>query len=282
MKVLITGGAGRLGQYLAGEMIAAHDVRLFDISAGNSKYPVIEGDILSKDSVAAAMRGCDVVVHLAGIPVPIPDSRKLWDINATGTFTVLEAMVDAGVRRMVFASSICAVGFIFSSRPMPVSRFPIREDYDGRPDDIYGLSKLTGESLCDAYVSRHGFDIVSLRLASVTFPDLPATVERLRRDARAEGARFLWNYIDARDAALAFRLAAEAGTKGHRILNVGADDTCSPDSTRALVETFYPGSPPIDPGFDAAGHNALWRNDLAREELGFVPRHSWREYDALG
>lgn len=279
MKVLITGGAGRLGRYVADELAERHEIVLFDaVDHGATRHPLKVGDVLSEEAVTDALQGCEAVVHLAGIPILTPEHRKIWQINTDGTLNVLECMVKTGTRRIVFASSICAEGFINSSSPMPVGRMPVEEDYDGLPDDVYGLSKTAGELLCQAYVRRHGFEAVSLRLATILYPDIEQSVGRLERHSQADGARFLWNYVDARDAAQATRLALESGSTGHEVFHVGADDTCSPTPTRELIEKYYPhGNPVMAEGFPGREHEAVWSIRRLKEELGYTPKYSWRQ-----
>ncbi|MYZ48452.1 NAD-dependent epimerase/dehydratase family protein [Propylenella binzhouense] len=278
MKVLLTGGLGRLGRYVAKALEDSHEIVLFDAVPGtDARHAVVIGDIRSEDDVTRAIAGCDAVVHLAGIPILTPEHRAIWDINTSGTLNVLECMVASNARRIVFASSICAEGFINSSSPLPLRSVPVDESYDGVPDDIYGLSKTVGELLCQAYVRRHGFTAVSLRFATIRYPEIPQSVARLKRHSEEDGARFLWNYVDARDAAQATKLALESDLDGHHAFHVGADDTCSPISSRELVSRFYPyGNPAFEAGFPATEHEAVWSIREIKRTLGYQPRHTWR------
>lgn len=277
MKILITGGSGRLGAYVESELAADHELVLFD-AVDNGKPRVRVGDILCESDVLAALEGCDAAVHLAGIPILTPAHRDIWRINSGGTLNLLECMVAQGTPRIVFASSICAEGFINSAQPMRVESFPVGEDYDGIPDDIYGLSKLAGEHLCRGYVLRHGITAVSLRLATILYPDIAQSVVRLKRHSEADGARFLWNYVDARDAARAVRLALEADLSGHHLFHVGASDTCSHVPSVDLIRDYYSqNSPTLATGFPRGQHDAVWSVSRMENELGFSPIHSWRE-----
>jgi len=284
VRILITGGAGRLGFYTAQELREhRHDVVLFDTLESRDKdATLMKGDVMSSGDLSKAMDGCEAVIHLAGIPMLTPETRPIWRINAGGTLNVLECMVAKGVRRVVLASSICAQGFIFATTPMNVDVFPVDESYDGKPDDIYGLSKLSAELLCQGYVRRHKIEAVALRLATVWFPDLPEATKRLvaRAGNPDQGMVSLWNYIDARDAAQAFRLAAEKPGLSFEIVNIGAAETCSFMPTADLVKQFYPGHPTFAPGFPRHAHDPLWNIERAKRLLGFAPRHTWKEYRA--
>lgn len=276
MNVLITGAAGRFGRYITEELRGRHELVLFD-AVGARDNAILIGDVLSEDDLASAIEKCDAVVHLAGIPILTPEHRRIWEVNTTGTLNVLECMVKKGTKRIVFASSICAEGFINSSVPMPIGQVPVDESYNGVPDDVYSLSKTAGELLCLSYVRRYDIQAVSLRLATILYPDIPQSVARLERDSQENGARFLWNYVDARDAAQAVRLALECGSTGHEIFHVGAADTCSPTPSRELIAKHYPhGSPIIAEGFAANEHEAVWSIRRLQERLGYSPKYSWR------
>lgn len=282
MRVLVTGGAGRLGRYVVDELRGRHGVRVFDAAAPDAAVPSITGDIRSAEQVDAAFAGVEAVIHLAAIPLYTGENRKIWEINVDGTFNVLEAAVRAGVRRIVLASSICAQGFISWSRPFVPAYLPVDEDHPAWPDDTYGLSKLIGEELCYAYARRYGVQAVALRLATIWFPFLPEnTVRLVQRVSQPETlAGFLWNYVDARDAARAFGLALEHDVGEFRVLNIGAADTCSDVPTLELIKRFYPDVQQLRnrARFLVEEHAPLWDIGRARRELGYEPQHSWREY----
>jgi len=172
--VLITGGAGFVGSHLAAEMIRSGTVkvRIIDnLYRGNieklSAIGDIEvklADICDEDALRAAIRGCDVVFHLAAQSNVIgaaQDSEYSIRTNVLGTYGVLAAARAAGVRRLVFTSSREVYG---DPRSIPVC-----EDAPLLPKNLYGASKCAGEAYCLA-MRIYGLETVILRLANVYGP----------------------------------------------------------------------------------------------------------------
>ncbi len=285
MKVIVTGAAGELANYVLHDLPAGIEVIGLDTeAAAELDIPCLRCDIRDPDALAIALDGADVVLHMAGIKTYRKGNEQLiWDVNATGTFNLFEAAGRAGVERVVFASSICAVGPLFHSRGFQPEVVPVDEDHPCHPDDTYGVSKVVGERLGEAFASRHGGTCVSLRLASVWFqkPRDVANNVRERRliDDPEAGAAYLWSYVDARDVAQAIRLALTYGEPGtHERFHIGACDTLSRLSTDELVTTWFPHAQ-VQADHDAAVHWPVWAINRARTRLGYRPQYSWREGD---
>jgi UDP-glucose 4-epimerase len=171
VNVLVTGGSGFIGSNLVRLLLEeGHEVSVLDnLSSGYSSnlspFPdvrVFEGDIRDSDMLSRAMRGVDVVFHLAAsvgntrsIEHPIEDS----EINVLGTLRVLEAARQAQVRKIVFSSSAGIFG--------ELKTIPIREDHPVEPDSPYGASKLGAEKLCLAYSKLYDMEAVCLRYFNV-------------------------------------------------------------------------------------------------------------------
>jgi nucleoside-diphosphate-sugar epimerase len=282
MKVLVTGGAGRLGRFVVAELGSAHEVAVFDtVAPADRSVPFIAGDIRDRDAVAAALRGMEAVVHLAGIPVYTGENAPFMDVNIGGTFNVLEGMVRQEVRKIVFASSICTYGFIFWKTRWTPDYFPIDERHPTRPDDMYGVSKLVGDELCYAHSRRYGISAVCLRLATVWFPDDPSYTQKFidrlpRPELHVNG---IWNHVDARDVARAFSLGLTKDV-AFDTFNVGARSVASLTETLELIRQFYPDVPTIKnhESFLVERDRALFDATKARRELGWEPKYSWRDY----
>jgi nucleoside-diphosphate-sugar epimerase len=146
MRVLLTGGSGFLGSYVAEQLSAeGHVVRALVRPASDkrvlSRQPLVEfatGAIETPDTLAAAMDGVDAVVHVAGI-VKARRPADFFQINAQGTRNLVEAAVKrGGVKRFVYVSSLAAVG-------PSLDGAPIHEDAEPRPVTHYGRSKLEAE-----------------------------------------------------------------------------------------------------------------------------------------
>ena len=175
MRVLVTGGAGFIGSNLVHQLLAeGHAVTVLDnlLSGYRSNlapFPearFIEGDIRDEAAVAEAIRGAEVVFHLAAsvgnkrsIDQPLLDS----DINVMGTIKLLEACRRAGVRKIVASSSAGIFG--------ELKTLPIKEDHPVEPDSPYGSSKLCMEKMCLSYAKLYDLEAVCLRYFNVYGPN---------------------------------------------------------------------------------------------------------------
>lgn len=173
MKALVTGGAGFIGSNLvAGLRDRGIGVRVLDdLSSGYRRnldgldVEFMDGDVRNRDAVDAAVRGCDLVFHLAasvGNKRSIDDPVRDSEINVLGTLNVLEAARHAGVRKVVASSSAGIYG--------ELKTLPIAENHPLEPLTPYGASKLCMEKQCLAYAHVHGLEAVCLRYFNVYGP----------------------------------------------------------------------------------------------------------------
>lgn len=198
-RYLVTGGAGFIGSHLVRALIARGNAVgvLDDFSTGKRENLVgveplvelFEGDILDRDLVARAMRGADYCLHQAAIPsVPrsVADPWTTNRANVEGTLNVLVAARDAGVRRVVFASSSSIYGH--------AETMPVHEGLPRAPISPYGVSKATDELYADVFSEIYGLDVVALRYFNVFGPRqdpgsayaavLPIFLEKMLRGER--------------------------------------------------------------------------------------------------
>jgi nucleoside-diphosphate-sugar epimerase len=193
MLVLVTGGGGFIGSHLAARLAAlGHSVRILDNFATGRRSNVVvlggevelvEGDIQSYERVHNAVAGCEVVFHQAALPsVPrsVADPLTSNATNVTGTLNVLLAARDAGVRRVVFASSSSVYG--------PTAELPKREDMAPTPVSPYAVAKLACEGYCRSFGEVYGLQTVALRYFNVFGP---------RQDPRSQYAAVIPNFISA-------------------------------------------------------------------------------------
>jgi uronate dehydrogenase len=171
-RILITGAAGQIGRVLRAGLRGQYQLRLADIApqaAAGEGEEIVTADITQLADLVPVMQGVDVVVHLAGIPDE--DSwEKIRDMNIEGCYNVFEAARQAGVKRVVFASSNHAVGFHRRDRMIDNEVAP-------RPDSRYGVSKVFGEALGRMYADKHGMSVACMRIGSFR-PDNQPTVPR--------------------------------------------------------------------------------------------------------
>jgi UDP-glucose 4-epimerase len=169
---VVTGGAGFIGSHLAAALLrGGHEVRVVDnLSSGlisniPARADFVEGDLTDQETVAAALRGCEVVLHQAAVPsVPlsIADPRPSHAANIDATFNVLLAARDVGVRRVVYAASSSAYG--------DTEVLPKVEDMPTHPCSPYALQKQVGETYCQLFTRFYGLETVSLRYFNVFGP----------------------------------------------------------------------------------------------------------------
>ncbi|MCU0453817.1 MAG: SDR family oxidoreductase [Bacteroidetes bacterium] len=175
MKFLITGGAGFIGSNIVERLVQSGEtVRVFDNFATGkrenldpylSSIELIEGDLRSFHAVREAVDGMEVVIHLGALPsVPrsIKDPLTTNEVNVVGTLNVLDAGREAGVKRVVFASSSSVYG--------ENHELPKHEGMVPEPVSPYAVSKLAGEKYCSVFSRVYGLSTVSLRYFNVFGP----------------------------------------------------------------------------------------------------------------
>lgn len=150
-KVFITGGAGFIGSHLVDKIIAAgNDVVVFDdFSTGlqanleaareSGRLKVVRASVTNFTSLCESMNGCDYVFHLAtqNVRLSLRQPTTVHDVNTTGSFNVLKAAHATGIKRLLYCSSSEVNG--------TANKVPMAEEYDFKPETIYGASKLAGE-----------------------------------------------------------------------------------------------------------------------------------------
>lgn len=172
---LITGGAGFIGSHLVEELLQrGEQVRVLDnFSTGKRenleglthRLELIEGDIRSYHTVRQAVHGVAYILHqgaLPSVPRSINDPITTNEVNVGGTLNLLDAARDAGVKRVVYASSSSVYG--------ANAQVPKREDMTPQPISPYAVSKLTGEHYCQVFSRTYGLETVCLRYFNVFGP----------------------------------------------------------------------------------------------------------------
>jgi nucleoside-diphosphate-sugar epimerase len=175
-----------------------------------------------------------------------------------------------GITNVVWASSETVLGLPFDTPPPYI---PVDEDYPGRPESSYSLSKLVGETMAEQFCRwEPATKIVGLRFSNVMEPDDYRAFPAMDADATLRKWN-LWGYIDARDGAQAIRRALEAEITGAEVFVIANADTVMSRPNVELVAEVFPGVPLAD----GVGQNdTLLSIEKARRVLGYEPRHSWR------
>lgn len=304
MNVLITGGTGNLARHCLDDLRAhGHEVTLFDrfrpeeaARPWTTDAVVVVGDLTSRDDCwrAVEVARASAIVHLGAIAYPseVESARRsaaeagqhpvptdaTFRVNLLGTYFILEAARQYGARVMAFAST---ASVLLESRSLPtwLQTLPIDESHELRPTNSYSMSKLLDEELLWLFTRDCGIRCVALRMIGVYMPHhqpdwawnprFPESVGPPRPDSLS-----VWEYLDARDAATAYRLAIEATDP--RVAGpfyLATDRTCHAEH-RELVGRYYP---QFREQAERMGPDDLILSiRRARDILGYTPRHSWR------
>jgi nucleoside-diphosphate-sugar epimerase len=296
MKVVVTGGCGKIGRWVVSELLdssdgrAPHQVTVLDLHAGQEQQrlrrfrggqqePVryLVGDTGDLGQVAGALAGADAVIHLAAIHRDgIAPNDATFRVNVTGTFNVHEAARLARVRRVVSTSSEAVLGWDYREHDFVPQYLPLDEDHPVRPQDAYGLSKEVGEAIARSYTAKCGLETVALRPPWVISPE---ELDQLAITGGRNPSRFgLFNYVDVRDLARAYRLAIERPISGSTILFIVADDSSVAEPLNLLLPRLLPSIG--DLARDLNGSRPSVGNARAKELLGWYPLRSWRRVKA--
>lgn len=162
-KVLITGGAGRIGQFITRQWAERYDIVLTDVKepADTFGFPFTQADLADFDAIAPLCQGIDTVVHLGADPRMEAPWESLLPNNIIGTYNVFEAAHRAKCRRVVYASSVNAV-FGYPDDLQVHTSMPVR------PLNLYGATKCWGEALGCFYADQRGLSCICLRFGAVS------------------------------------------------------------------------------------------------------------------
>lgn len=291
-NALVTGSAGLLGRHVVRELAQRCNVAGFDQKRAPEDVPQALGDVTDAAAVRAACAGRDAVVHIAAVPnIWSGTGERIMTVNVTGTWNVLQAAEEAGVRRVVLCSSDSVAGFtVMSGAMLPPRYAPVDASHPLNASDPYALSKVLGEQLGRAFVARGRMEVIALRPVFVLYPEMYGEVKARAQDpARykgpavggpsAAGGGPLWHYVDPRDAARAFRLALEVpNLPVFEGIYVSANSTLAPNPTLERLEQYL--KRPVEvrrPAVYARNpHAPLYDLAPARDLLGFEAEHDLR------
>ncbi len=254
-----------------------------------SPFTKFVGSIADRDFVRTCMGGVDAIVHTATLHKPHVVTHRRQDFvdtNVTGTLNLLEEAVAAGVGVFIFTSTTSVFGRALTPAPGDPAVW-ITEDVTPVPKNIYGVTKVAAENLCELVHRDRGLACLILR-TSRFFPD--ADDRKETRDAFADANvkvnEFLYRRADIEDVASAHLRALErAGSIGFGRYIVSATTPLTRDDLRGL-RTDAPGVvrrrvPDCEPVYAARGWkmfptiDRVYVNDKARRELGWEPRYDF-------
>ena len=291
---LVTGGAGFIGSHLVEELLKrGQRVRVLDnFTTGKrerlepylDKIELVEGDLRSQHTVRDAVAGIDFVLHqgaLPSVPRSVKDPVTTNEVNVGGTLNVLDAAREAGVKRVVYASSSSVYG--------ANTAIPKREDMMPQPISPYAVAKLTGEHYCQVFCRTYGLETVLLRYFNVFGPGMDPNsayaafipifvvgmLEGRPLTVNGDGTvsrdfTYITNVVEAN------MCAVEAEGVGGEVFNVACGASMSLNEVIAKLRELLGTAGDISYGPDRVGDVPLSLADIdkARTQLGYEPRVS--------
>lgn len=298
MKYVVTGGCGFIGSHiveaLAGE---GHAVTVLDnLSTGHERnlahiagdVTFVRGDVRDPEALDRSMAGADGVFHeaaLVSVTASVERPRENHDINATGTFNVLEAARAAGVRRVVLASTAAAYG--------NAPGLPKREAMPPAPESPYAVAKLASEYYLRVFHGLYGLQTVSLRYFNVYGPrqdpsSMYSGVISRFMDLAARGQTPVVygdglqtrDFVFVKDVARANLLAMRSGRSGGgEVINVATGNRTNLLDLLAALGRLHgrPVRPEFQPARAGDVRDSCADITLARSLLGYEPRFALDE-----
>ena len=283
-RVCVTGATGKAGRATVRDLrehgyeVLATDTALSadDVAAG-----VLRADLTDYGQATEALRGVGAVVHLANIPAPGRFTPAVtFNANVSMNFNVFHAAAALGLSRVVWASSETTLGLPFGhgreqepGAPGELRYAPVDEDHFPYPATTYALSKVASETLAEQVSRWSGIPFVGLRISNIMeahdyqrFPSYWPDPHSRKWNA--------WGYVDVRDVAAACRLGLEADVTGSKNVIIAAADTVMNRPSLDVLAEVFPGVPVIR---DVAEFDTLLAIDRAKQVIGYVPSHSWRD-----
>ncbi len=289
MIILVTGSAGHLGEALMRTLQGSeHESIGLDIKS--SQFTQAIGSITDRGFVKRCMRSVDVVLHTATLHKPHITShtqQDFVDTNITGTLNLLEEAAPAAVKAFVFTSTTSTFGYALTP-PEGAPAAWITEEVVPIPKNIYGVTKLAAEYLCDLVHRSCGLPCTILRTARF-FPeqDDDESARGNYEDANLKVNEFLYRRADIEDVVSAHLLAMrQAGAIGFGRFIISATTPFSPGDVgelrkgAAAVARRY--LPSYEPEYERRGWSLMpsidrvYVNERARTQLGWQPKYDFR------
>jgi len=295
MRVLITGGSGRLAGYLCREFTDC-DVLLTDLVEPPDAYrqglDFVKADLMQFADCQKIINdfGPDVVVALAALPHPtdrqgsVPEPPRggrpalpfdtTMNVNLMGLYYLLMASAEGGVKTFIQTSSIVSV----ESDGQRYPYLPLDERHQADLVNSYTYSKVVGEMMLKWFSNVHDMQTIGIK------PAMILTTERAQQHAvsvkpATAWASWMWHYVDARDVAWAHRLACDARDRLPKFDSfiIHAPDTMAMEDSRELVAKLRPDILATTPVY-LSGRQPFYSTQKAYNALGYRARYSWTDF----
>jgi len=297
MTVMITGGTGFLGSFLARRLVdqGEKDILLYEQHINEERLEglrgwvtIVQGDVLDFDKIKSTMQEyrVDRVAHLAFLLTiaSMQDPPLATQINCAGAINVFEAAMQSGIKRVVYASSAAVYG-----GHKALTDDELTEEACPAPNSLYGAAKLYNDHMAGLYAEQHGMEMIGFRPVVILGPtrtnlmtENPANYMNLPELA-AKGLPALMppdaqemDLIYVADAATAWHMGLALPLTGHQIFNLSAERRTIGEYTR-LVQDLEPRTK-IKTLKNPVGGLRLVSNEKIRNELGFEPEYRLEDW----
>jgi nucleoside-diphosphate-sugar epimerase len=223
MRVLVTGSSGQLGAVISSMLSKEYSIIGVDFIPG--KYTSHIGDITDYEFVLSVTKNVEIIIHTCALHAPhlkTHSSEEFISTNINGTLNLLKSAIENRIRRFVYTSTTSLYGHAMVSTKQAVW---VTEDLLPRPRDIYDVTKIAAEDLCEIYANNYDLPCISLRVSRY-FPESDYLLAIYR----------LYRGVDVRDAATAHILAMTVEKKGYGVFNISS---LSPFSRDEIYDLFH-------------------------------------------
>ncbi len=276
-RIAVTGGTGKAG-YAALVELSEHGYDVINIDTATpcpkqNPFPYKLADLCNLSEVTELLAGCESVVHMAAIPNEnLHAPSKVFENNTLSTYNVFQAATSLKMKRIIWASSETVLGLSFGDTPPLYA--PIDDNHAPYPNSRYSLSKSLGEEMARQFNRWSDIPIVGLRFTNIFRPEDYKDVPSYWDDAQKRIWN-LWGYVDSRDVGQSCRVALEADVTGAPNYTIAAADSIMNRSSVSLMQECFPEIPIKK---ELAEFETLLSFEKAKKELGYSPKHSWRDH----
>lgn len=277
MKVLVTGAAGVLAREVSKLLRAEPDVemRLTDMEPLDVPEEFVRARLDDPGETAGLCRGVDRVLHIAAVhPWKDYTPQQYVSCNIQGTWNVLEAAVEAGVEKVIYTSSIAAMGY----RAESPDQLPFDEQKPCRPvEDIYGISKHVGEQFCESFRARCGLPYVALR---------PGCFIPADENSPRWGLGLLTTGVHRADIARGHVMALKSEVENEAVILMPDNPFTASDGpalvrdARSVILRYLPAAARLEEEGTKLPESIrrCYCNEKARRLLGFRPERTFRRW----